>query len=236
MNTKAMIMAAGLGKRMRPLTEKVPKPLIPVAGKALIDRALDWVSEAGITEVVVNTHYKADMLEAHLATRSDPQITCSREEVLLETGGGIKKALPLLGNAPFFVVNSDVICMDGKQPVLWRLKDFWQEGALDALLLVHPVTDAIGYDGVGDFFVNEQGDLRRRENQPSAPFVFTGVQLLHPRLFDTAPDGIFSLNLLYDQLLKNGQTRRIRALIHDSYWLHVGDLKGLKAAEAFFRQ
>lgn len=230
---KAMVMGAGLGKRMRPLTDTMPKPLVPVAGKALIDRALDWLSASGIGEVVVNTHYKAEMLEAHLAKRQAPRIHISREDVLLETGGGVRKAMPMLGDLPFFVINSDVICMDGKTSALGRMREFWDEGAMDVLLLVHPVSQAVGYDGSGDFFVDGEGHIQRRGGAASAPYVFTGVQLLHPRLFAHAPaQDIFSLNTLYDYALRQ-KPPRIRALIHDGEWLHIGDPAGVALAKAF---
>lgn len=225
-----MILAAGLGTRMRPLTDIMPKPLIKVDGTSLIDRALDWVAASGVEQVVVNSYYKAEMLEAHLASRAWPRVSISREDTLLETGGGIKKALPLLGLDPFLIVNSDVICLDGKSPALGLLQARWDEG-LDALLLVHPVAKAVGYDGKGDFFVDDAGAIRRRAPEEEAPFVFTGIQILHPRLFANAPDGAFSLNVLYNRALTQGATPRIAALVHEGSWLHVGDPAGLRAAE-----
>lgn len=231
---KAMVMAAGLGKRMRPLTDAIPKPLVMVAGKPLIDHALDWLAASGIGEVVVNTHYKADILEKHLAKRHAPHVHISREDVLLETGGGVRKAMPLLGNHPFFVLNSDVLCIDGKTPAFQRLREYWDDAAMDVLLLVHPVDKAVGYEGHGDFFVGADGSIRRRGDAASAPYVFTGVQLLHPRLFAHAPaQDIFSLNALYDHALRQ-HPPRIRALIHDGDWLHIGDPDGVRQADAFF--
>jgi len=231
---RAMVLAAGLGTRMRPLTDHMPKPLIEVAGRTLLDRALDWLQAGGVAEVVVNSHYKAEMLEAHLAGRSAPKITVSREDVVLETGGGIKKALPLLGAAPFVSVNADTICIDGKISALARLREAWDEEAMDALLLVQPVEKAVGYDEAGDFFVEADGTVRRRLQAARAPFVFTGVQMIHPRLFAGAPDGPFSMNLLYNRGMGgDGTLPRIRALVHDGAWLHVGDPKGLAAAEAY---
>ncbi len=228
---RAMVLAAGLGTRMRPLTEQMPKPLVPVGGKSLIDHTLDWLANAGITEVVVNSYYKAEMLEAHLAARSSLQhITISRETELLETGGGIKKALPLLGDAPFFIANSDVICLDGATPALHRLQAAWNDETMDALLLLHPVANAVGYDGKGDFFLEKDSSLRRRADGEVAPYVFTGVQLLHPRLFVGSPDGAFSLNVLFNRALEKPQ--RLKAIIHDGKWLHVGDVAGIHAAEA----
>jgi MurNAc alpha-1-phosphate uridylyltransferase len=236
MPKKAMLLSAGLGTRMRPLTDSKPKPLIPVSGVTLIDRALDWFANAGIEETVVNTHYKAEMIEAHVTKRTRPRVQISYEEMVLETGGGIKKALPFFGNAPFFSANSDVICLDGKTPALHRLWQAWDDASMDALLLLHPVSEAVGYDGKGDFFL-EQGRLRRRLNHPTAPLVFTGAQLLHPRLFRDAPEGPFSLNVLYNRgMAEDGALARVSAIVHDGAWLHVGDPQGLAKAEAFLRR
>lgn len=228
----AMVLGAGLGKRMRPLTEHMPKPLVPVAGIPLIDRVLDWLQAAGITRTVVNGHYMADMLEAHLALRHTPAISFSREALLLETGGGIRNALPLLGDAPFFSANSDTLCVDGPRPALHRLAQAWDDSRMDALLLLHPIGQAVGYEGKGDFFADGKGNLRRRGDAAQAPFVFTGVQLLHPRLFAQAPQGAFSMNLLYDRdRPADGTLYRVAGLVHDGSWLHVGDPEGLAKAE-----
>jgi N-acetyl-alpha-D-muramate 1-phosphate uridylyltransferase len=234
---KAMILAAGLGTRMRPVTDHMPKPMVPVAGIPLIDRALDWLDASGVQEVVINSHYRAAQLEEHLAARQAPKVHLSREDIVLETGGGIKKALPILGSSAFFVVNSDTICLDGATPALHRLLQHWDDEAMDALLLVHPLEQAIGFDGKGDFFVSSSGVVRRRGTEDTAPFVFTGIQLMHPRLFRPSPDGAFSLNVLYNRgMLDDGTLPRIRALAHDGHWLHIGDPKGLRDAEAFLAQ
>ncbi len=231
---KAMVMAAGLGKRMRPLTETMPKPLVPVAGKALIDHTLDWLHASGIKEAVVNTHYLASMLEEHLKERPAPHIHISREEVLLETGGGVKKAMTLLGDAPFVSTNSDVICVDGDSPTLQRMQQHWDDDTMDILLLLHPVAKAVGYYGNGDFFWDEAEGLSRRGASAEAPYVFTGVQMIHPRLFVHAPDeDVFSLNYLYDYAL-SATPPRLAAIIHDGDWLHIGDPQGVEDAEAFF--
>lgn len=233
MPQRAMLFAAGLGKRMRPLTENCPKPLVEVAGRCLVDRALDRLEEAGVTKVVVNTHHLAALLEEHLAMRATPEIIFSHETELLETGGGIVQALPLLGEEPFFALNSDIILLNGPQLALHRLAQAWDD-TLDALLLVHPVYKAVGYGGRGDFVVDGAGQLRLRREHEVAPFVFTGVQILHPRLFagrDAAP---FSLSTLYRELSakkKDGDASRIRAIIHDGEWLHVGDVRGIRLAE-----
>lgn len=234
----AMILAAGLGKRMRPLTEHMPKPLIPVAGKPLIDYALDQVQQAGISHIVVNSSYKADMLEAHLAARHDPQLRISREEPEpLETGGGIARALPLLGAQPFISLNSDTICVDGsRQSAVARMLQAWDESRMDVLMLLHPTAKAIGFGGPGDFEHGDDGRIRRRTGD-TAPYVFTGVQILHPRLFEQCPQGAFSMNVLYDRLCDNdGWFSRIGTLIHDGDWLHVGDPDGLAQATAFFQR
>lgn len=213
---------------MRPLTDTLPKPLVPVAGRTLLDRALDFVTGGGVAEAVVNISYRGDQVRAHLAARpAPPVVTLSHEEAPLETGGGIREALPLLGVAPFFSVNSDIICLPGENHPLTRLREAWDDTDMDALLLLHPVERAVGYDGAGDFFLAGDGTLTRRGSAPAAPYVFAGVQLLHPRLFAGCPEsGAFSLNLLYDRSLP-----RLRGLAHDGAWLHVGDAAGLAAAE-----
>lgn len=232
MPKSAMVMAAGFGMRMRPLTLHVPKPLVRVLGKPLIDYSLDFLAQAGILDVVVNSHYLPQLLEAHLAARGSlPHIRISREEVVLETGGGIKKALNFIGGNPFFVINSDVICINGDTPALHRLWQAWDDSAMDALLLLHRTGNAVGYEGKGDFFIGDNKELRRRLDGESAPFVFTGIQLLHPRLFTAAPEGAFSLNVLYNKNLG-----RVGAIVHDGAWLHVGDQQGLSQAEDFLLQ
>lgn len=229
---KGMVLAAGLGTRMRPLTNTTPKPLIKVGGHALLDHVLDWMSASGINDVTVNTHYLADQIESHVQRRTQPKIMLSSEaSQLLETGGGITKALPWLGSAPFISANSDTICVDGTTPAIARLAQHWDDESMDALLLLHPVEKAIGYEGRGDFFLNPEGKLTRRTDNHFAPYVFTGVQLLHPRLFTNAPSGPFSMNLLYDRNLS-----RVRAIVHDGNWLHVGDPQGLSQAEAWLAQ
>lgn len=223
----AMVMAAGFGTRMRPLTYDIPKPLVQVLGKPLIDYTLDFLAESGVAEAIVNSHYLAELLEAHLVARSGlPQIHTSREDVVLETGGGVKNALNLLGNTPFFVINSDVICIDGSTPALHRLWQYWDDDKMDALLLLHKVTDAVGYAGSGDFFVDEGRKLRRRTENEIAPYVFTGVQIISPRLFVDSPEGAFSLNVLYNKNLA-----RVGGVVHDGNWLHVGTQAELAQAE-----
>jgi MurNAc alpha-1-phosphate uridylyltransferase len=225
----AMVLAAGLGKRMRPLTDTMPKPLLPVAGRTLIDRVLDRFQDIEIERAVVNLHYLRPALEAHLNQRRLPKIEQSLEDALLETGGGVKHALPRLGAAPFYVANADVLWLDGKRPALRRLAQAWDDAAMDALLLLQPTVSAIGYDGAGDYFADGDGRLRRRRGQTVAPFIFAGVQILHPRLFKNAPDGPFSLNRLYDRAEEAG---RLWGLRHDGLWFHVGTPEGLAETES----
>lgn len=226
---RAMVLGAGLGKRMRPLTDRMPKPLVEVAGRTLIDRVLDRFAAIGVRDVVVNLHYHADKLERHLARRDDMRVRFSHEPELLETGGGVRKALPLLGAEPFFVANADVLWLDGAQSALARLACAWKDSDMDALLLLTRAATAFGYEGRGDFFLDPLGRVRRRRGHEVAPFVFAGVQILHPRLFDGAPDGAFSLNLLFDRALEAG---RLWAIAHDGLWFHVGTPESVAATEA----
>src|SRR5437868_2403404 len=195
---RAMVLAAGLGERMRPLTATRPKPLIEVSGRALIDYALDHLATAGIETAVVNVHWLGDQIERHLSTRSQPRIVISRESALLETGGGVVKALPELGTAPFFVVNSDALWLDGTTPALTRLRAAWRDD-MDVLLLLHRTVASVGYDGMGDYFADPLGKLTRRKPGEVAPHVYAGVHVLHPRLLRDAPAGAFSLNRVFDR-------------------------------------
>ncbi|MEO3427644.1 nucleotidyltransferase family protein [Pelagibius sp. CAU 1746] len=224
----AMILAAGLGQRMRPITDSLPKPLIEVRGRAMLDTILDRLEEAGIEKVVVNLHYLGEMIESHLKGRGGPQIVFSKEEDLLETGGGVTKALPLLGAGPFLVLNGDVCWLDGLTPALQRLGAAWNEEEMDALLLLHPTCSAFGYEGLGDYFMDPAGRLRRRLERQIAPFIYAGIQILHPRLFEGAPAGSFSLNKLYD---KAQEAERLWGLRHDGEWYHVGTPAELCAVE-----
>lgn len=217
---KAMVLAAGLGTRMRPITNTLPKCLVSVDGRTLLDRALDRVAEAGVPSAVVNVHHHADQVRAHLADRSDPAITISDETgTLLETGGGIVKALPLLGEAPFFVLNSDCIVLNGVRPALLNLADAWDAERMDALLLLARSVAAHGYEGMGDFFMDIEGRIRRRTEAEVAPYIYSGVMLVHPRLFADAPDGAFSMNVLFNRAI---EAERLYGLSHDGAWFHVG--------------
>ncbi|MDF3072415.1 MAG: Nucleotidyl transferase [Alphaproteobacteria bacterium] len=226
---RAMVLAAGLGQRMRPLSDSKPKALIEVAGRSLLDRALDRLQEAGVGECVVNVHHLAPLMERHLAERRAPVIKLSHESVLLETGGGVKQALPLLGEEPFFVANCDALWLDGPRPMLKRLARAFDPARMDALLLLHPMVSAHGFDGAGDYFMTADGALRRRRKETIAPFVYAGAQILTPALFKTAPEGPFSLRLLYDQAEENG---RLFGMRHDGEWYHVGTPEAVSATEA----
>lgn len=227
----AMVLAAGLGKRMRPLTATRPKPLVEVAGATLIDHALRRVAEAGVPRAVVNVHYMADRLEAHLARRNPGlEISISDERAqLLETGGGVARALPLIEGDPFFVVNSDNLWIDGARPSLRCLAEAWDADRMDALLLLVPLARAAGYEGQGDFHMDPAGRLTRRRERRVAPYVFSGVQLLARRLFETVPEGPFSLNLLYDRALAEG---RLFGLSHGGLWFHVGTPEAVGETES----
>jgi MurNAc alpha-1-phosphate uridylyltransferase len=226
----AIVLAAGLGTRMRPLNGSIPKPLVTVGGKSLIDYGLDRLAEAGIERAVVNVHHLADALERHLAARQQPRIVISDERgLLLGTGGGIAKALPLLGDAPFFLINSDTFWLDGAKPNFARLAGAYEPDRMDALLLLAPTTGSIGYTGRGDFAMAPDGRLRRRAGDETVPFVYAGAAVLSPELFADVPAGAFSLTLLFDRAAANG---RLFGLPLDGLWMHVGTPEAVAAAEA----
>jgi N-acetyl-alpha-D-muramate 1-phosphate uridylyltransferase len=226
---RAMVLAAGLGTRMRPLTETTPKPLIKVGGKTLIDHVLDRLAAVGVKTAIINVHHFADQIESHLSGRRTPQIVMSDErEALLDTGGGVIKALPTLGPAPFFHVNSDTIWIDGVKSNLERLGLAFDADAMDALLLLASTATSVGYSGRGDFAMAADGRLRRRAEREIAPFVYAGVAILSPSMFRDAPAGAFSLNLLFDRLAENG---RLYGLRLDGVWMHVGTPEAIAAAE-----
>ena len=229
--TSAMIMAAGLGTRMRPLTNHRPKPLVEVGGKALIDHAIDRLVAAGVTMIVVNVHYRSEMLKAHLAKRKDVEIRLSEEtEELLGTGGGILKALPHFGNQPFFVHNSDSIWVEGLGHALERMKDRWDDAHMDGLLLMASMVSALGFEGTGDFQMDPDGRLTRVPEQRVSPFAYPGVQIVHPRLFRHATRTSFSMNELWDVAIEQGRLFGIRL---DGVWIHVGTPEAVNEANAF---
>jgi len=224
----AMVLAAGLGTRLRPVTDHLPKPLVEIAGRTLLDHAIDRLASAGVERVVVNLHYKGDMIAAQLAGREHPRIELSREETLLETGGGVKRALPLLDDR-FFAVNGDILWLDGLVGALSRLAEAFNAKKMDAVLLLQRTTSAIGYDGIGDYFLDPLGTPRRRGEREVAPYIFAGIQILHRRLFTGIDDTVFSLKRLYDRAEDAG---RLGALVHDGEWFHVGTPEGLDATRA----
>jgi MurNAc alpha-1-phosphate uridylyltransferase len=225
----AMVLAAGLGLRMRPLTGNTAKPLLLLQGRSLLDRALDRLEEVGVTDVVVNAHWQAAKVAAAVATRQAPRITLQREEVLLETGGGVTRALPLLGPGPFAVVNGDSVWLDGPSPALSRLAAAFDPERMDGLLLLVRSAQVEGEVGRGDFLLDPLGRLRRPKEREMAPYVFAGVQILAPGLFQDAPEGLFSLNRLYDRAIAAG---RLFALVHDGVWFHLSTPPDLERAEA----
>ncbi|MGA8970120.1 MAG: nucleotidyltransferase family protein [Pseudolabrys sp.] len=227
---RAMILAAGLGTRMRPLTDTLPKPLVKVAGRPLIDHVLDRLAEAGVERAVVNVHHLADQMQHHLAHRKKPEIVISDERgLLLGTGGGVKKALSQLGDTPFFHVNSDTIWIDGVKPNLARLAEAFDPLEMDALLLLAPTAGSIGYSGRGDFAMAADGRLHKRAEQEVAPFVYAGAAILSPALFKGAPDGELSLTTLFD---KASQVHRLYGLRMQGLWMHVGSPEAIALAEA----
>ncbi len=229
---RAMVLAAGKGTRLRPLTDTLPKPLTAVGGRTLIDRVLDRLQEAAVETVVINLHHLGGMIEEHLAGRPAPRIVYSREDGLLETGGGVAKALPLLGAGPFYVVNGDVMWLNGPRSALARMAATWDDGAMDALLLLHSTVEAYGYQGRGDFWADGCGVLARRPECEISPYVYAGVQLVHPRLFEGAPGGAFSFNVLYDKAI---EARRLHGMVHDGEWFHIGTAEGLAEADDYMQ-
>ena len=230
----AMVMAAGLGKRMRPLTASRPKPLVEVAGKPLLDHVLDRLRAAGVERAVVNVHYLPDALEAHLRSRSDLDIAISDErDLLLETGGGLVKAAPLIDCDPFLAVNSDNLWVDGPADTLRLLASQWDARRMDALLLLVPHARAGNHSGPGDFHMDPAGALRRRGKARIAPFVFTGIQIVAKRLLDNAPSGPFSTNILWDRAIADG---RLYGAVHQGLWFDVGTPPAIRATEEALAQ
>jgi N-acetyl-alpha-D-muramate 1-phosphate uridylyltransferase len=226
----AMLLSAGLGKRMAPAANGLPKPLVMLHGKALIDHALDRLAAAGVARAIVNVHYKADLIEAHLQKRQAPAIEISDERAaLLDTGGGVKKALPRLGPGPFLIHNADSVWIEGVGSNLARLAGAWDEARMDCLLLLAGASASHGYQGRGDFALESDGRIRRRKvEQELVPFAFTGVSVAHPRLFDGSPDGAFSLNLVWSRAIAAGRAYGMRM---DGEWMHVGSPDALAEAE-----
>jgi len=231
---RAMILAAGLGVRMRPLTRTRPKPLIELAGKPLIAHALDRLNGAGVEQIVVNVHYLPEQIESWAQAQAAPQIVISDErDGLLDTGGGVARALPMLGQSPFFVLNSDSVWIEGAKPALARMRQAWRAADMDCLLLVSSMALSVGYCGQGDFHLDPEGRLARRAAGQVAPFVFAGCYIAAPHLFAEAPEGPFSMNVLWDRALAAGRLHGIR---HDGLWLHVGTPDSIALAERAFSE
>jgi N-acetyl-alpha-D-muramate 1-phosphate uridylyltransferase len=221
----AMVLAAGLGTRLRPVTDTIPKPLIEINGRTLLDYAIDRLALVGVETVVVNVHYKAAMVAAQLARRDHPRIEISHEPDLLDTGGGVARALPLLDDV-FFVVNSDVFWLDGQDRTLQRLAAAFDPERMDAILLLQRTVTAVGYEGSGDYLIDASGCPHRRGEREIAPFLFAGLQLLHSRVFAGISDRVFSLVRIFDRAEEAG---RLQAIVHDGEWYHIGTPQGLAA-------
>lgn len=231
MPDSAMIFAAGFGKRMRPITDTIPKPLVKVAGKALIDYTLENFANAKVDNLVVNTHYFPEKVYSHVSGRKygNSKITISHEDEILETGGGIVKALTYLGHKPFFSANSDVIILDNAgSSYLDRLAKFWNPEKMDVLMLLQPLERAIGYDESGDFCLSSDGVVNKPDSGRN--YVYTGTQIIKPELFNGFKEEPFSLRVIYNNLILNG---RISGIVHDGDWLHIGTPEGIKIAEEF---
>jgi MurNAc alpha-1-phosphate uridylyltransferase len=230
MPNRAIVLAAGLGTRMREHSNEIPKPLVKVSGKALIDYALDRLTDVGVEQAVVNVHYMADALETHLAKRTKPRVIISDErKELMGTGGGVVKALARLGDQPFFYMNSDTLWIDGVKPNLVRLAEIFDPAEMDALLLLAPTTTSIGYDARGDFAMSADGRLRRRPERQVVPFAYASAAILSPALFRDAPKGVFPLTVLFDRAAEAG---RLHGLRIDGVWMHVGTSEAVAEAEA----
>lgn len=225
----AFILGAGFGSRMRPLTETTPKPLIKLAGKALIDHVIEGLIDVGVTRIVVNVHYLADQLEDHLAGYSTPEIIISDERSeILDTGGGAAKALPFFGDEPFFIHNSDTVWIEGEGRNLAHMLNAFDPTAMDCLMLLANRHTSLGYDGKGDFLLGQDNRITRRPKDTASDFVFAGVSINTPKLFTRHPEGAFSLNELWDNAIATGRAHGIR---HQGKWMHVGTSKSLEDAE-----
>ena len=232
---RAMVLAAGLGHRMRPLTLQTPKPLINVAGKSIIDYGFEALRAAKVETAVVNVHYLHEQVEAWASRQKPPpRILISDERAeLLDTGGGVAKALPILGDAPFFVLNSDSFWVESGEPALSRMRQAWNDAIMDCLLLACPLDRCIGFDGKGDFTIDAKGVLVRRRDGDDRPVVYIGCYLVHPRIFAQAKGGAFSMNSLWNNAIEE---RRLYGIVHEGLWLHVGTPEAIPLAEAALKR
>src|SRR4249920_2488579 len=229
---KAMVLAAGLGLRMRPLTDHMPKPLVRVAGQPLLDHVLDKLADAGVSEAVVNVHYLPDQIIEHTKSRKKPHVIISDErDQVLGTGGAVVKALPILGDAPFFHLNADTMWIDGVRPNLARLAETFDPARMDILLLMAPTASSIGYEGSGDYAMLPDGALRKRKEHQVVPFVYAGAAVMSPSIFAGAPSGEFSLTRMFDAA---NEQERLFGLRLDGMWMHVGTPDAVGAAEEAF--
>lgn len=225
----AMVLAAGLGKRMRPITDTMPKPLVKIAGKALIDWGLDVLADAGVETAVVNVHYLPDQLVSHVSGRAKPAIEISDErDALLDSGGGIVRALPKLGSSPFFVLNADTFWIDRKDSSLRRLALAWNDAEMDILLMLARLDQATGHSGGTDFLLAPDGRLSRAKGDPQG-LIYAGAAIVHPRIFANAPAGAHSLNVEFDRALAAG---RLHGMVLDGDWITVGTPDAIAPAEA----
>src|ERR1035437_3061045 len=229
---KAMVLAAGYGTRLKPLTDRMPKPLIPVAGKPMIEYALDRLRAYGIEEIIINVSHLKEQLTAYVSTCRGLTIKLSDEAELLETGGGLKKALPLLGNAPFFTINSDIIWLDEQESALDRLARHWDDATMDILLLTQSRAKAVGYDqGEDHLFIKPGNTIDWDERE--APYIIAGLGIIHPRVFADAPEGKFSVKILWHQALRQN---RLACLPHHGSWFQTGAKADIEKAEKILRR
>jgi len=224
---KAMVLAAGYGTRLKPLTDRVPKPLVPVAGKPMIEYALDKLRAYGIREIIINVSHLKEQLTAYLSTFNDLTIKISEEAEPLETGGGLKRALPLLGNDPFFTINSDILWTDEQESALDRLARYWDGANMDFLLLTQPKARAIGHDQGEDHLFIKPGNTFGW-NEQEAPYIIAGIGIMHPRVFLNAPEGKFTVKILWHEALKRN---RLACLPHHGQWFQTGTIQDIKTAE-----
>jgi MurNAc alpha-1-phosphate uridylyltransferase len=227
----AMVLCAGRGTRLAPLTDTVPKPLLPIAGTPSLDRILDHLDRAGVANAVVNAHHLGGQIAEHLAPRTSPHVTVIHEDEALETGGGVRNALSRLGNRPFFVINGDSVWLDGLRNALHRFCDTWNDDEMDIQLMLYPFCQVLGWHGYGDYMMDTFGQLTRRQEGRVAPYAYMGVSIVHPRIFDDVPDGAFSMNLLYDRAERQG---RLYGALHDGLWYHISTPEDLDRANQRF--